>query len=299
MELRHLTTFRTVAQLQSFRRAAEALGYVQGNVTAHIQALEQELDVQLFDRLGRHIALTSAGEELLTYAAQLLSIAAEAQAALSQRGVVKGTLAVSAPDTLCIYRLPTLFRLFQERFPQVRLLFRPLAWNALQRGVSEGTIDLAFLLTQPVQSRGLSAETLLHEPILLLTAPSHPLAQTSSIKPEDLEMETLLLTEMGCTYRSVFEQQLAASGCLPKQILEFGSIEAIKQFAMLGMGIAVLPAVAVRAELAQNKLVSLPWEHDFRMVTQMVWHKGKGNDPAIQALAATAREVIPTNDHFS
>lgn len=299
MELRHLTTFRTVARLQSFRRAAEALGYVQGNVTAHIQALEQEMDVQLFDRLGRHIALTSAGEQLLTYAEQLLSIAAEAQAALSQRDVVKGTLAVSAPDTLCIYRLPTLFRLFRERFPQVRLLFRPLAWNALQRGVSEGTIDLAFLLTQPVQSRGLSTETLLQEPILLLTAPSHPLAQTASIKPEDLEMETLLLTEIGCTYRSVFEQQLAASGCLPKQILEFGSIEAIKQFAMLGMGIAVLPAVAVSAELAQNKLVSLPWEHDFRMVTQMVWHKEKGNAPTIQALAAIAREVISTNDHFS
>ena len=299
MELRHLTTFRMVAQLQSFRRAAEALGYVQGNVTAHIQALEQELGVQLFDRLGRHIALTSAGEQLLTYAEKLLSIAAEAQASLSQRDVVKGTLTVSAPDTLCIYRLPSLFRLFQERFPQVRLLFRPLAWNALQRGVSEGMIDLAFLMTQPVQSRGLTAETLLEEPILLLAAPSHSLASVSSIRPEELEAETLLLTEMGCTYRSVFEQQLAASGCLPKQLLEFGNVEAIKQFAMLGMGVAVLPAVAVSAELAQNKLIPLPWEHDFRIVTQMIWHKEKWSSPAIEALAATAREIFPVTDHFS
>lgn len=299
MELRHLTTFRTVAQLQSFRRAAEALGYVQGNVTAHIQALEQELDVQLFDRLGRHIALTSAGEQLLAYAERLLSLAAEAQAALSQRDVLKGTLTVSAPDTLCIYRLPALFRLFRERFPQVRLLFRPLVWNSLQRGVSEGVIDLAFLMTQPVQSRGLTAETLLQEPILLLAAPSHPLAQTDSIKPEDLETETLLLTEIGCPYRSIFEQQLAASGCLPKQVLEFGSIEAVKQFAILGMGIAVLPAITVSTELAQNRLASLPWEHDFHMVAQMIWHKEKGRSPAIQALAATAREVFPLNDHFS
>jgi DNA-binding transcriptional LysR family regulator len=299
MELRHLTTFRMVAQLQSFRQAAEALGYVQGNVTAHIQALEQELDVQLFDRLGRHIALTSAGEQLLVYAERLLSIASEAQTALSQRDVVKGTLTVSAPDTLCIYRLPALFRLFQERFPQVRLLFRPLIWSTLQKCVSEGMIDLAFLMTQPVQSRGLTAEILLQEPILLLAAPSHPLAQAASIKPEDLEAETLLLTEMGCAYRSVFEQQLADSGCLPKQLLEFGSIEAIKQFAMLGMGVAVLPAVAVSAELAQTRLISLPWEHDFGIVTQMVWHKEKWSFPTLQALTATTREVFTMTDHFS
>ncbi|GHO69509.1 LysR family transcriptional regulator [Ktedonobacter sp. SOSP1-52] len=292
MELRHLTTFRTVAQLQSFRRAAEALGYVQGNVTAHIQALEQELDVQLFDRLGRHITLTSAGEQLLAYAEKLLTIAAEAQSALTQREVIKGTLTVSAPDTLCIYRLPALFSNFQQRFPQVRLLFRPLSWNALQKAVSEGVIDVAFLMAQPVQSRGLIAETLLPEPILLLAAPSHPLAQAAHIQPEDLETETLLLTEMCCSYRTVFEQQLAAEGCVPKMLLEFGSIEAIKQFAMLGMGIAVLPAVSVNAELAQSKLVILPWERDFRIITQMAWHKDKWLSPAFQAFISTAREVL-------
>jgi len=295
MELRHLTTFRMVVQLQSFRRAAEALGYVQGNVTAHIQALEHELDVQLFDRLGRHIALTSAGEQLLIYAEKMLAIAQEAQSVLAQRDLVTGTLTVSATDTLCIYHLPALFRLFQERYPQVRLLFRPLAWNTLQRSVSEGVIDLAFLMEQPLHMRGLIVETLRPEPILLLATPAHPLAHATHIEPEDLENETLLLTEMGCNYRIVFEQQLAEMGCSPKLTLEFGSIEAIKQFAMLGMGIAVLPAIAVSAEMAQHKLVALPWEREFRIFTEMAWHKEKWLSPSIQALLETAREVLKEN----
>lgn len=298
MELRHLTTFRMVAQLQSFHRAAEALGYVQANVTAHIQVLEKELDVQLFDRLGRHITLTSAGQQLLTYAEQLLTIAQEAQSALAQHDVITGTLTISAPDTLCIYRLPTLFKVFQERFPQVRLLFRPLTWKLLQQSVSEGVIDLAFLLEQPLHTRGLMAETLLSEPILLLTAPSHPLAQALQIKPEDLETETLLLTEMGCSYRNTFEQQLATAGSVPRKVLEIGNIEAIKHFAIQGMGIAVLPAVAVSAEIAQHRLVALPWQRDFCAATQMTWHKEKWLSPAIQALLETAREVLPATDHF-
>lgn len=298
MELRQLMTFRTIAQLQSFRRAADALGYVQGNVTAHIQALEQELGVRLFDRLGRHIALTSAGEQLLVYAEKLLTIAAEARSVLAQRDVVTGTLTVSAPDTLCIYRLPVLFRLFQQRFPQVRLLFRPLSWNVLQQSVSEGVIDLAFLMEQPLHMRGLVAETLMMEPIRLLASPSHPLTQAMAVGACDLEEETLLLTEKGCSYRNIFEQQLATAGCTPKMVLEFGSIEAIKQFAMLGMGIAVLPAISVETEIAQRKLVALPWEHDFRLVTQIVWHKEKWVSPAMQALVETAREALKETDHF-
>src|SRR5215472_8607729 len=96
MEFRHLTTFRMVAQLLSFRRAAEALGYVQANVTAHVQALEDELGVRLFDRLGRHIVLTDAGKQLLEYADKLSSLMQEAQTAFSQRAGEKGSILLSA-----------------------------------------------------------------------------------------------------------------------------------------------------------------------------------------------------------
>jgi DNA-binding transcriptional LysR family regulator len=294
MELRHLTTFRIVAQLLSFRRAAETLGYVQANVTAHIQALEEELDVRLFDRLGRHIALTDAGKQLLEYADRLACITQEAQAVLSKReGVVKGSVTISAPETLWIYRLPPLMRLFQERFPQVRLLFCPRPCIDLQRSVREGSVDLAFVMEPPLQARGLVGEPLVAEPISLLVAPSHPLAHAEFLGPTDLETETLLLVEVGCGYRTAFEHQLATAGITPQTILEFSSIEALKQCAMLRMGVAVLPTVSVVAEIAQERLVTLPWlEKGFQMVTQIIWHKEKWISPAMQAFLAVTREVI-------
>jgi DNA-binding transcriptional LysR family regulator len=296
MELRHLTTFRTVAQLLSFRRAAESLGYVQANVTAHIQALEEEIGVQLFDRLGRHVVLTDAGKQLLEYADKLLALAQEAQMVLSDHDAVRGTLTIGAPETLCIYRLPALLYLFQSRFPQIQLLFRPLPCQELRRSVSEGSIDCAFVMEQLVQGRGLMVESLVAEPIVLLAAPFHALVHASRIEPTDLELETLLLTEVGCSYRAVFEHQLATAGIVPKTTLEFSSIEAIKQCVMLGMGVAVLPAVSVVTELAQERLVVLPWQtSDFQMLTQIIWSKGKWLSPSMQAFLTVTREVFKDN----
>src|SRR2546421_3651462 len=105
MDLRQLNTFRLVATTLSFTRAAAALSYAQSSVTAQIQSLEDELGVQLFDRLGRRVALTDAGLRLLRYADRLLDLAEEARAAVADGGDPLGSLCISAPETLCIYRL--------------------------------------------------------------------------------------------------------------------------------------------------------------------------------------------------
>src|SRR5262245_45919740 len=125
MELRHLSTFRVVATTRSFTRAATTLGYAQSSVTAHIQALEAELGAPLFDRLGRQIALTEAGERFLVYARQLLELAEEARVAVNNNNEPRGTVTISAPETLCTYRLPTLLRVFRDRCPQAQVAFRP------------------------------------------------------------------------------------------------------------------------------------------------------------------------------
>ncbi|HYN90021.1 MAG TPA: substrate-binding domain-containing protein, partial [Ardenticatenaceae bacterium] len=103
----------------------------------------------------------------------------------------------------------------------------------------------------------------------------------------------LLLTEQGCNYRSLFERALNAAGVYPSTTLEFGSVEAIKQCVMAGMGITVLPAVAVAAEVAQGRLVALPWaDRPLDMVTQMLWHKDKWLSPALGAFLDLTREML-------
>src|SRR5690348_789398 len=140
MELRQLLTFRMVATTLSFSRTAQSLNYVQSSVTAQIQTLEEELGVRLFDRLGKRIALTDAGKRFLPYAERILDLSEEAREAVTDGDVPSGSLIISAPETLCIYRLPALLRLFRDRFPQVKVIFKPSSYEDLRQRVSDGLV---------------------------------------------------------------------------------------------------------------------------------------------------------------
>lgn len=294
MELRHLASFRTVAATLNFTRAAEALGYVQSSVTAQIQALEEELGMPLFDRLGKRVLLTEAGRRLVPYADKMVNLADEARAAVCESTVPMGTLVLTAPETLCTYRLPGLLREFRMRYPHVRLLLRPASFAELRRLVAEGVLDMAFVLEEPTSpSASLHIESLVTEALVLVAPPEHPLAARERVVAADLEGEPVLLTETGCSYRNLFERALAAGGVRPTTALEFSSVEAIKQFVMAGMGIAVLPEVVVAADLAAGRLAALAWAgEELRVVTQMLWHRDKWVSPALAAFLEMARELL-------
>ena len=292
MELRQLTTFRMVATLLSFSRAAESLNYVQSSVTTQIQGLEEELGVRLFDRLGKRVALTDAGKRLLQYTERILQLVDEARSVVTNEEIPGGTLTITAPETLCSYRLPALLRQFRARFPQVKLIFRLSTFIDPWRSVSEGSADIAFAIAEPIHSNTLVTEILIPEPLLILAPHDHRLSQLPVINPMDLDGETFLLTEIG-SYRNVLERALNEVGVHLTINLDFSSVEAIKQCAMAGMGIAFLPAVTVAADVAQGRLAVLNWEeHTFQVCTQVMWHKEKWISPAIGAFLDMAREVL-------
>jgi DNA-binding transcriptional LysR family regulator len=295
MELRQLATFQAVAASLSFTRAALALNYAQSSVTAQIQALEDELGVRLFDRLGRRIVLTEAGRRLQVYAGRILALADEARVAVAGDAEPSGTLTIAASETLTTYRLPPMLRTFRERYPGVRLLLRVARPGEVVRAVGDGTLDAALVLDgrdEPYPSC-ITAEPLHSEPLVVVAGPQHPLASAEHVSPADLDGEPMLMSEAGCSYRTQFEQALALAGAHPASTLEFGSVEAIKQCVIAGMGIAVLPRMAVRAGLARGELAALRWcEPGFRVTTRLLWHKGKWHTPALAAFLATARKLL-------
>jgi DNA-binding transcriptional LysR family regulator len=307
MELRQVETFRAVAEELSFSRAAAKLGYVQSSVSAQVSALEQELGVPLFDRLGRRIALTDAGEVMFAYSGKLLALAKQTREAVVDAGVgsgeVTGSLTVSAPETLLTYRLPKLLALFHERHPKVRLSVRPSAIGRLvgsaRKAVEEGRVDVAFVLDEPLGGRArradLAVETLIAEEVTVIAPTSHPLNSAPSVLPQDLRGEPVLLPEApesGCAYRGQFERQLGSVGVVPPETMEFQSIEAIKQCVAAGMGVSVLPSVAVGAELKAGTLAALLWDEPFEVLTQMSWHEDRWKSPALRAFLEVAREVF-------
>lgn len=301
MESRRLKTFREVARTLNFTRAASNLSYAQSSVTAQVKALEEELGVPLFDRLGKRVVLTGAGKRFLGYAERMLDLEEEAHAAVAAGDEPVGTVTVSAAETHCTYRLPAVLGRLKERFPRVRVVLRPVPVGAFcgdtTRGLSDGGVDVAFVLDEPIRASDLVVEPLVEEPIGVLVGSDHELAGASLVGSADLESETLLLTGTGCSYRRLFERALAADGLRPRLVQEFSGVEAIKQCAIAGMGVAVLPAVAVCAEIESGRLVALPWsDGDLRLVTQAARHGGRWLSPAVRAFLEVAREVLASSD---
>ncbi len=292
MELRHLRTFRAVAKSLSFTRAAARLGYAQSSVTDQIRVLERDLGVPLFDRTGRRVVLTEAGRRLLPYAERMLLLAEEAQDAVVGDDEPRGVLTFSAPESICAYRLPPLLRSFRARHPDARLIFRPMPSSEMRRGVDDGDLDVAFVLDEPFREAHLGVEPLTDELLVMLAGRDHALVGAAVVEPADLEGEPVLLTEEGCSYRNLFLRSLDAEGVRPP-VLEFGSVEAIKQCVMAGMGVAVLPEVTVGRELSEGRLASLSWWRDgVGLYTHLVWHRERWQPPTASAFLKAARDLL-------
>ena len=295
MDPRQLETFRAVASTLSFTQAAERLDYAQSSISAQIQALEKEIGAPLFNRVGKRVELTDAGERLLPYADRIVEMTDEARSVVSGDDEPAGTLTVSAPETVCTYRLPPVLRQFRVRYPHVQLIYRPIRAPNLQRAVVNADVDIAFWLAEPMQSGILISETLIDEPLALIAAPEHGLARKERVEPIDIEQEPLLLTERGCNYRILFERQMTAAGVTPATDFEFDSVEAIKQCVIANVGIAVLPRVTVEKEIGEGKLVALRWgQPDFRVFTTVMYHREKWVSPAMRAFLNVTRELLGT-----
>ena len=158
MELRHLKTFQAVADASSFTRAAAELGYVQSAVTTHVKALEEELGVKLFDRLGRRIALTAAGRELRPYVRRMVELSEEARTAVCGGGELAGIVTVSASETLCAHRMPPTVKELDKCHPEIKIRFVPSTTGALDadlvRAIYEGGIDVAFVMEEELGLSG-------------------------------------------------------------------------------------------------------------------------------------------------
>jgi DNA-binding transcriptional LysR family regulator len=283
MELRQLQTFLMVAEVQGFTKAAEILGYAQSSVTAQIQSLEEELGVPLFERLGKKVILTKAGERLLPYAQEMLKLHSTAKTLIQTDQEPAGTLVIGAPESLAVYRLPAIIQEYRNMYPQVKFILKPGVCWELRNQVRNGQIDLAFLLEPVAQIPDFYVQPLVKERMVLIAPNDHPLVKKERVSPEEIRNETILFTESGCSYRAIFVQHLQRHGIYPDPTLEFWNLEAIKKCVMCGLGISLLPLIAVENELREGKLSILSWDDtEYNVTTQLVYHKDKWITPAFR-----------------
>jgi DNA-binding transcriptional LysR family regulator len=293
MELRQLKTFRTVATLLSFNRAAEVLNYAQSTISAQIRSLEEDLGVRLFDRLGKRILLTEAGELLSQYAQKMLDIEAETLADVKKRNHPQGSLTIRAPQSIGNTYLPRVLGEFRKRFPGVGFDFHTCAFHTLEHELQTGVTDLAFLLAESIQSASLVAEPLRFEPLLMVSNPGNPLTQKASVSIKDLADQAIFLAKSDCGYRMEFERMLTEAKIEPRTLLEFNSVEMLKSCLAMSDGVTMIPEVTIRAEIDRGELSVLQWEEEhMETAVLMIRHKERWLSPSLQAFMDISRTLI-------
>lgn len=282
MEYKYLQTFLVASETMNFTKTAAKLQYAQSSVTAQIKSLEQDLDTPLFERLGKRLVLTQAGKQLKRYAHQIVHLTDEARTAIDA-GEKTGTIIVGAQESQCTYRLPELLKNFKSKYPLVNLIFKPAhSDESATESLLQGELDLAFIMDTNKPNPYLETNPLLQEKLILVASPSNTLVLKPTVLPDDLQEETVLLTEKGCSYRIMFEQKLHEYQVSPKNTLEFVSLEAIKKCVIANLGVAMLPEMAVAEDLEEGLLMELNWDVQMPVLTtQMAIHKNKWLTPQL------------------
>ncbi len=294
MELYQLKTFQMIASLGSFSQAAEALGYAQSTVSEHIKSLEIELQARLFKRAGsKQVLLTHAGETLLQYAQKMLNIEAEIKTEVNGQTEARGTLSIRVPETVSIYYLPSILKRFRQTYSRVNLGFMNCVYFDLPEELKAGIVDLGFLITDTFGMANLVTEALCTIPLVMVTYPAHPLVRRSDVDISQLRDEPLIVPANDCSYVRMLERILAEQKVELPLVWRFNSMAAIKQVIRKGMGISVLPEIAVESEIADGALAVLPWHGGLTTANLlMICQKNKWLPPTLQTFMQMTREEL-------
>lgn len=282
MELANLIAFVAVAEHGGFSAAAEQLHLTQPAVSKRIAQLEASLDARLFDRLGRQVAPTEAGQLLLPRARQLLAEAEAARQALRGLGEgVGGSLRLATSHHIGLHRLPPLLRRFAAKHPQVALDIRFMESEQAWQDVLQGRIELALTTLGPA-TPPLRATNLWDDPLCFVAAPGHPLARKARPSLADLAAHPAVLPDPGTFTHRIVADAFAARGLRLQLRMTTHYMETIKMLAGVGLAWSVLPQTMLDRSL---RALSVPGVRLARTLG-CVTHGGRTLSRAAQAFAA-------------
>jgi len=258
MQLQQLRTFYEAAISGSFTRAASKLYLTQPAVTQQIRALEAELGFPLFERLGRRLRLTAAGEALLAYPPRLLALLDEALGA-TREAAGRGTqsLHLGAGDTVATYILPDLIRDFHAHRPEAALRLVVGNTERLLEAILEGEVELAIWARQDTHPL-LQQHEFVRAPLVAVVQPQDPLASRSQVWARELAGRRLLLRGRASAIRRFIDALLRRAELETSDAIEMDHLEAIKRTVETGYAVTVAPAFAVSREVSLGTLAAIP-----------------------------------------
>ncbi|HEX5236662.1 MAG TPA: LysR substrate-binding domain-containing protein [Silvibacterium sp.] len=256
MELAQLETFLAVIEERGFSRAASRLHRTQPAISHTIRRLEDEIGEPLFERVSREGTLTSAGELLREYAERLLKLRGEAASALEQlRSLERGRLNLAANEYTCLYLLPVL-DLFRRQCPHIGVLVQRTLASRIPEHVLGRAVELG-IVTFPPEDPQLKSIGVYTDSVVFIVNPRHHFARQKSVALRDLGTENFIAHNVVSPLRRRVIALFAQHKTPLNMNIELPSLEAIKRFVSMGNGVALVPGLTVRDELARGELVQV------------------------------------------
>lgn len=257
MDYDQLASFLEVARLQSFSRAAEKIYRTQPAISAQVRLLEQECGERLFNRSGKRVQLTPAGEILQRYAQQMIELHRDAlQAVAELNQTARGKLRLGANEATCLYVLPKTFARFKQLYPLVQIsIYRSFSHKIVQK-VQEGAIEVG-IVTLPQDTPNLEVLLVHRDEMQVMMPADHPLGKRRSVTLDEMVQYPLILPKTGGT-RVMLDRLLRDKRHDIQISMELASVESMKKFVGAGLGISLLSKSYAQAEVAAGVLKLVP-----------------------------------------
>lgn len=276
MDLRSLNIFIEAAELGSFTRTGEKLGYSQPTVSFQIKLLEKEMGVQLFDRIGHTVSLTDAGRDALAYAQSICHMSREMLLGSTARREPSGVLRLGMSDSLCAPLITGHLGKFRSGCPKVSLHISTGDTGALLGFLDHNEVDMICTIDDRVYDTNYIIADEEEIGVHFVTSPQNALADKVQVQVEELLPQPFLLTEKGMSYRRLMDEKLARDSREIQPVLETGRADLICSLAEENVGIAFLPDYVTEESVRSGRLVRLNVP-DFRVVVwkQLLYRREK------------------------
>ena len=291
MDINQLEVLVTVAREKSFSRAAEVLERTQPAISQAVRRLEQEIGEKLFDRSSKDGTLTYAGEVLLDYARQMLNLRYSAQTAIrDMRDLQRGKLTISANEHTVFCLLPVI-REFRKHHPLIKIEVQRGVASRIPKEITAREVELGVISFKPSDT-SLKSVPVLTDELVLIVSPKHPFADRTSVSVSDLANEIFIAHNAPSPYRKKVIETFERHKTRLNIAVELPSLEAIKRLVETGAGVALVPKLTARAEMAAGKLKGLSVQ-DLKLERKLniVYRKNSVLSHAAQEFLRLAREI--------
>lgn len=276
MELRNLITFINVAELGSFTKAAEQLGYSQSTISFQIKQLEDELDCLLFERINHAITLTQKGHELVSYAHQVRTLTEEFKESLTNESECIGSIHIVTPDSICEELICNYYIDFYKKYPSISVKFTTADTSVMCDMLDHNEADIIITLDSHTYRNDYVIAK--EEPLSMhfVTNAGSKFAKKKNLSINDIINEPFILTEYGQGYRRVFDRELAKKSLFITPVLEIGRTDIITSLLSQSNMISFLPDFVTKSYIDEGKLSYLDIKDmKIDIWKQLIYHKNK------------------------